>query len=177
MHGSKRSNFGKRTFKFKIQLFVLMKNFTKQFVLIAQGILKLDDSQGKTLGGQIITYIRVRDVSWRLAHEAKASEVAWHALDLLILLWAEGVIAGKVKVIEGSTLSRHHLLELLIVPEAVLFFIVALAVVVLVRGGVELLPLGAVSDEVGGVAALQAAPRWSPLFLVKLMQRSELHRQ
>jgi hypothetical protein len=63
MHGSKRSNFGKRTFKFKIQLFVLMKNFTKQFVLIAQGILKLDDSQGKTLGGQIITYIRVRDVS------------------------------------------------------------------------------------------------------------------
>jgi hypothetical protein len=32
--------------------FVLMKNLAKQFVLIAQGILKLDDSQGKALGGR-----------------------------------------------------------------------------------------------------------------------------
>jgi hypothetical protein len=48
---SKRSNFRKNTFKFKIQLFVLTKNLAKQFVLIAQGILKLDDSQRKTLGG------------------------------------------------------------------------------------------------------------------------------
>jgi hypothetical protein len=29
-----------------------MKNLAKQFVLIAQGILKLDDSQGKALGGR-----------------------------------------------------------------------------------------------------------------------------
>jgi type IV secretory pathway TrbL component len=51
----------------------------------------------------------------------------------------------------------HHLLELLLlIPEAVLLLVVALAVVillgvvVLVGGGVELLPLGAVGDEVGG---------------------------
>jgi hypothetical protein len=55
-------------------------------------------------------------------------------------------------------------LLLLIVPEAVLHLVVALAVVVLVGvvilvRGVELLPLGAVSDEVGGVTALKAAPR------------------
>jgi hypothetical protein len=62
----------------------------------------------------------------------------------------------------------HHLLEflfLLLVPEAVLLLIIVLAVVVslgivvLVGGGVELLPLGAVHDKVGGVAALEATPR------------------
>jgi hypothetical protein len=41
----------KNTFKLKIQFLVLMKNLAKQLVLIAKGILKLDDSQRKTLGG------------------------------------------------------------------------------------------------------------------------------
>jgi hypothetical protein len=66
---------------------------------------------------------------------------------------------------EGSTRSGHHLLELLLhVPEAVLLLIVALAVVIslgvviLVGGGVELLPLGAVGHKIGGVAAIKAAP-------------------
>jgi hypothetical protein len=40
----------KNIFKFKIQLFVLTKNLTKQLILIAQSIFKLDDSQRKTLG-------------------------------------------------------------------------------------------------------------------------------
>jgi hypothetical protein len=61
----------------------------------------------------------------------------------------------------------HHLLELLllVVPEAVLLPIIALAVVVpldvviLVGGGVKLLPLGVVGDEVGGVTSLEIAPR------------------
>jgi hypothetical protein len=48
---SKSSNFGRNTFKLKIQLFVCTKNLAKQLVLIAKGILKLDDSQRKTLGG------------------------------------------------------------------------------------------------------------------------------
>jgi hypothetical protein len=48
---SKSSNFGRITFKLKIQLFVFTKNLAKQLVLIAEGILKLDDSQRKTLGG------------------------------------------------------------------------------------------------------------------------------
>jgi hypothetical protein len=162
---SKSRNFRRSTFKLKIQLLVFMKNLTKQPVLIAKGTLKLNDSQRKTLGGWIITYIRVEvgDVSWRLAHEAKAGEVACLALGLLILLWAGGVIPREVEVAEGCTCSGHHLLELLLllVPEAVLLFALALvtgaipvAVVVLV-GGVELLLLGAVSDEVGGVATLE----------------------
>jgi hypothetical protein len=37
--------------------------------------------------------------------------------------------------------------------------VIPFGVVVLVGGGVELLPLGAVGDEVGGVATLKAAPR------------------
>jgi hypothetical protein len=80
-----------------------------------------------------------------------------------------------VKVTEGSTCSGHHLLELLLIPEAVLFIVVTLVVVVplgvvlLVKGRVRLLPLGAVSDEVGGVAALEAAPRRSPPLLVELV--------
>jgi hypothetical protein len=76
------------------------------------------------------------------------------------------VVTGEVKVAEGRTRSGHDLLEflLLFVPEAVVLVValagvVPLGVVILVGGGVELLPLGAVSDEVGGVAALEAAPR------------------
>jgi hypothetical protein len=60
-----------------------------------------------------------------------------------------------------------ELLLLIIVPKAIPFLIIALvarvipvviAVVVLV-GGVELLPLATVGDEVGGVATLEAVPR------------------
>jgi hypothetical protein len=67
----------------------------------------------------------------------------------------------------GSTRSGHDLLELLLllIPKAIFFLIVVLAigvipvvVVVFVRG-VKLLPLGTVGDEVSGVAALEAAPR------------------
>jgi hypothetical protein len=48
---SKRGNFRGSTFQLKIQLFILMKNLAKQLVLVVKGIFKLDDSQGKTLGG------------------------------------------------------------------------------------------------------------------------------
>jgi hypothetical protein len=101
-------------------------------------------------------------VSQNFAHEAKAGEVVCLALGPLILLWVGGVIAGQVEVAEGGTRSRHYLLKLLLilVPEAVLLLALALIVgvisvviVILVRG-VELLPLGAVGDKVGGVAAL-----------------------
>jgi hypothetical protein len=51
MHRSKRSNFRRSTFQLKIQLFILTKNLAKQLVLVAKSIFKLDDSQGKTLGG------------------------------------------------------------------------------------------------------------------------------
>jgi hypothetical protein len=58
----------------------------------------------------------------------------------------------------------HHLLELLLlVPEVVLLLAFALVtrvipiVVVVLIGGVELLPLAAIGDEVGGVAALEVA--------------------
>jgi hypothetical protein len=183
--GSKSSNFRRSTFKLKIQLFVFTKNLAKQLVLIAKGILKLDDSQRKTIGGWIITYIRVgvgvKDLSSRLAHEAKAGEIVCLAFGLLILLWA-----GEVKVAEGSTHSGHHLLELLIllvVPKVVLLLtlalvagVVSVVMVVLVGEGVEFLPLEAVDDEVGGVAALEAAPRWS-LLLVEPVQSAELPRQ
>jgi hypothetical protein len=177
VRGLKKNNLRKGTLKLKIQLFVLMKNLTKQLVLIAKGILKLNDSQRSTIGGWIITYIRVgvRDVSRRLTHEAKAGEVNCLALGPLILLWAGGVIAKEVEVAEDGTCSKHHLLKLLLllVPEAILLLVVALVVVVplgvvvLVGGGVELLPLGAVGDEVGGVATLKAVPRRSPPLLME----------
>jgi hypothetical protein len=151
----KRSNLRKGTLKLNIQLFVLTKNLSKHLVLIAKCILKLSDSQRKTLG-------------------------------LLILLGAGGVIAGEVEVAEGGTRSGHHILELLLlllVPEVVLPLALALVagvvlvvVVVLVRG-VELLPFGAVSDEVGGVTALKAAPRRPPLLLVEHVQSSKLSHQ
>jgi hypothetical protein len=59
----------------------------------------------------------------------------------------------------------EHLLFL--IPKVILLLVVTLVagvvsvvvVVVLLVGGVELLPLEAVGDEVGGVAALKAAPR------------------
>jgi uncharacterized membrane protein YoaK (UPF0700 family) len=132
----------------------------------------------------------------QLAHEAKGGEVTRLALGPLILLGTGGVIAGEVEVIEASTRSRHHLLELLLlllllvpeavlllVPEAVVLLVVALTVVIplgvviLVGGGVELLPLGAVGDEVDGVAAPEAAPRGSPPLLAEPVQSSELSHQ
>jgi hypothetical protein len=83
----------------------------------------------------------------------------------------------------SCTRSGHHLLELiLLVPEAVLLLIVALVagvvsvIVVVLVGGVELLPLGAVDDEVGGVVTLEAAPR-RPSLLAEPVQSSELSRQ
>jgi hypothetical protein len=112
----------------------------------------------------------------RLAHETKAGEVARLALEPLILLGAVGVIVGEVEVAEGGTRSGHHLLELLLllVSEAVLLLALALvarviSVVVVVLGGVKLLPLGAVGDEVGGVTTLEAAPRRPPPLLAELM--------
>jgi hypothetical protein len=92
-----------------------------------------------------------------------------------------------VEVAEGCTRSGHHLLELLIflllVPKAVLLLTLALVagvvpvVVAVLVGGVKLLPLGAVGDEVSGVAALEAAPRRPPPLLAKSVQRAELSRQ
>jgi hypothetical protein len=55
--------------------------------------------------------------------------------------------------------------------------VVLLGVVVLVGGGVELLSLGAVGDEVGGVAALEAVPKRSPPLLTEPVQSSELSHQ
>jgi hypothetical protein len=125
-------------------------------------------------------------VSQSFTHEAKAGEVTCLALGPLILLGAGGVVAGEVEVAEGSTRSGHHLLKLLLlllVAEAVLLLALALvagvipiAVVVLV-GGVKLLPLEAVGDEVGGVAVLEAAPRRPPPLLAEPMQCSKRSRQ
>jgi hypothetical protein len=125
-------------------------------------------------------------VPQRLAHEAKAGEVAHLALGSLILLGAGGVITGEVEVAEGCTHSGHHLLELLLlllVPEVVLLLVVALVagvvpiIVVVLIGEVKLLPLGAVGDEVGGVTALEAAPRRHPPLLVEPVQSLEVSRQ
>jgi hypothetical protein len=149
VRGSKRNNIRKGTLKLKIQLFVLIKNLEKQLVLIAKGILKFGDSQRKTLGRWVITYIEVGvgDVTWWLAHEAKVNKIVCLALGPLILLGAGGVIAGEVKVAKCGTRLGYYLLKLLI-SEAVLLLALTLAagvvpvVVVVPVGGVELLPLG-----------------------------------
>jgi hypothetical protein len=60
MHGLKRSNLKISTFKLKIQFLVLTKDFTKQLILVAKSIFKFGDSQRKTLGRCVITYIGVR---------------------------------------------------------------------------------------------------------------------
>jgi hypothetical protein len=78
----------------------------------------------------------------------------------------------------------HHLLKLLLllVPEAVLLLTHALVtgvipvVVVVLVGGVKHLPLRAVSDEVGCVTALEAAPRRPLPLLAEPVQSSELSR-
>jgi hypothetical protein len=122
----------------------------------------------------------------QLAHETKAGEVARLALGPLILLGAGGVVAGEVEVTEGGTRSGHHFLELLLlllIPEAILLLVItldvviSLGVVVLIGGGVELLPLGVVGDEVDGVTALEAAPRRSPPLLAEPVESLKLSRQ
>jgi hypothetical protein len=65
----------------------------------------------------------------------------------------------------------------------VLLLVVALVagvipvVIVVLVGGVKLLPLGAVGDEVDGVATLEAAPRRPPPLLAGPVQSSKLSRQ
>jgi hypothetical protein len=122
----------------------------------------------------------------RLAHEAKAGEVARLTLGPLIILEAGGIVAGKVEVAESCTRSEHHLLKfllLLLVPEAVLLLALALVavvvpvVVLVLVGGVEFLPLGTVGDEVGGVAALEAGPRRPPPLLAESVLCAKLPRQ
>jgi hypothetical protein len=115
---------------------------------------------------------------------AKAGEVIRLALWPLILLRDGGVVAEEVKIAESCTRSGHHLLKLLLllVPEVVFLLALALVagvvpVVVVLVGGVKLLPLGAVGDEVGGVAALEVAPRRPPPLLAKPVQRVKLLRQ
>jgi hypothetical protein len=124
-------------------------------------------------------------VSRRLAHKAKAGEFACLTLVPLILLGAGGVITGEVDVTKGGTRSGHHPLELLLllIPEAVLLLTLVLVagvvpdVVVVLVGGVRLLSLGAVDDEVSGVTALEAASRRPPPLLAEPMQSSELSHQ
>jgi hypothetical protein len=88
MCGSKRSNFRRSTFQLKIQLFILMKNLTKQLVLVAKSIFKLDDSQEKTLGDESSL---TSESESEMCHEAlpmrqRAGEVVCLALVPLILL-------------------------------------------------------------------------------------------
>jgi hypothetical protein len=54
---------------------------------------------------------------------------------------------------------------------------VLLGVVVLIGGGVELLPLRAVGDEVGGVTTLKAVPRRSRPLHAELVQGAKLSHQ
>jgi hypothetical protein len=75
-------------------------------------------------------------------------------------------VTREVEVARGSTCSRHDLLELLLllVSKAVLLLAIALVAgviligVVVIVGGVKLLLLGAIGDEVSGVTKLEAAP-------------------
>jgi hypothetical protein len=124
-------------------------------------------------------------MSHHLHQSRKAGEVTHLALGPLILLGAGGVVAEEVEAAEGCTHSGHHLLKLLLllVPEAVLLLALTLitrvvpVVIVLLFEGVKLLPLGAVGDEVGGVTALEAAPRSPPPLLAEPVQSSELSHQ
>jgi hypothetical protein len=52
MHGSKRSNFRKKTLSSsRFNFLFSRKNLAKQLAFVAKGILKLNDSQRKTIGG------------------------------------------------------------------------------------------------------------------------------
>jgi hypothetical protein len=75
----------------------------------------------------------------------------------------------------------HDILQLLLlVFEAVVLLVVAFDVgvisvgVVILVGGVILLPLGAVGYEVGGVIALEATPRLPPLLVELSCQQDNL---
>jgi hypothetical protein len=145
-----------------------MKNLTKKLVLTTQSIFKFVHFRRETIIGEIITYIRVgvRLAPRRssLGHEAQPGEVAFLALDRLILFRARGVFSQEVKVAQGSTRLGYDLLEvLLLVSKAVLLPVVTLvagviSVGIVVLVGVKLLPLRAIGDEMSSVAALKIAP-------------------
>jgi hypothetical protein len=145
-----------------------MKNSVKKLVLTTQSILKFMHFRRKTIICEIITYIGagvgIRVVPQRssLGHEAQPGEVAFLLLvvDLLILFWTWWVFVWEVEVAQCCTCSGHDLHDVLflLISEAILLLVVVLVVVIILVGVVVLLPLRAVNDKVGGVAALEAAP-------------------
>jgi hypothetical protein len=64
----------------------------------------------------------------------------------------------------------------LLLALALIAGVIPIVVVVLVRG-VKLLPLRAVGDEVGGVTALEAAPRRPPPLVAEPVQSSKISHQ
>jgi hypothetical protein len=116
-----------------------MKNSAKQLVLTTQSILKFVHYRRETIICEIITYIgvevRVRVVPRRssLGHEAQPGEVAFLALDLLILFRARGVFTREVEVTQDSICLGHGLLDiLLLVSKAILLLVVVLVVILVV---------------------------------------------
>jgi hypothetical protein len=105
-----------------------------------------------------------------IVHGSKSSDFIRSTFKLKIQLFVFMKNLAKQLILivtKGSIRSRHHFpqLLLLLVPEVILLLALTLiagvvpVVVVVLVGGVELLLLGAVGDEVGGVIALEAAPR------------------
>jgi hypothetical protein len=76
-----------------------MENLAKQLILIAQSILTFGDSQRID---HHLYRVEVRDVSQRLVHEAKTSEVAFLALDPLILSELEESSQEKLKSLRAA---------------------------------------------------------------------------
>jgi hypothetical protein len=123
--------------------------------------------------------VRVGDVQWRRAHEAKAGEVTRLALGPLILLGAGGVVAGEVKVAEGGTCSRHHLL--LLVPDVVLLLAVTLVtgvvpvvvVVLLIRSAYKEDKANSNVDESVVLVGLATWPStWAPVIKALLEKKA-----
>jgi hypothetical protein len=83
------------------------------------------------------------------------------------------VFTWEVEVAQGSTCSGHDLLELLLLVVALVAGVIPVGVVVLV-GGVKLLPQGTINDKVSGVTTLEATPGWSPPLLAEIVQGTEL---
>jgi hypothetical protein len=85
---------------------------------------------------------------------------------------------SKRKKIDSSY-NKYDLLELLLLVSEAVILLVALSIVVLIGvvilvRGVKPFSLGAVSDEVGYVASLEAAPIGSPPLLAELVQDTKL---
>jgi hypothetical protein len=182
MHRSERSNFNKRVPVQDSTFFVLMKNLAKQLILVAQTFPSSTTLEERLSNNR--SSLTSESESFGEDLPIRHSPVKSHFFHLIFSYSSE---LEESSLEKSKSLKAAHTQDMIfwnffLSPKWFFFLVITLVAgvipigIVVLIGGVKLLPLRAISDEVSGVITLKAAPERSPL-LAKLVQGTELPRR